>query len=86
MGLDKWIKPEETSKKDKKEIQLAKQEEISKRELEAKKDTEKISTKLMKQVLVCPSAKCKYQKTIMKKQLTKIDRICPRCNKEMKVK
>ncbi|MFX1326494.1 MAG: hypothetical protein ACFE8N_16200 [Promethearchaeota archaeon] len=86
MGLDKWLKSEETSKKEQKEIQLTKQEEIRKKKLEVKKDTEKISTKLMKQVLVCPSAKCKYQKTIMKKELTKIDRICPRCKKEMKVK
>jgi hypothetical protein len=62
------------------------QADVSKNELESKKEIVKSSSRLVKKVLVCPSAKCKYQKTIMKKQLTETDKICPRCNKVMKVK
>ncbi len=51
-----------------------------------KSQKKKPSIQLTRYTLVCPNAKCKYQKTIMKKLLSEMDKICPRCNKEMKVK
>ena len=86
MGLDKWIKTEEEVKREKKERKQPIQVKKSKSESEKKPDLEKPSIKLVKYTLNCPNAKCKYQKTIMKKHLTDIDKSCPRCKKEMKVK
>ena len=86
MGLDKWIKPKDGAKKLKGKNESHGQAKKSKSENVLDKDVEKPPIKLTKYTLICPSAKCKYQKTIMKKQLTDIDKICPRCNKEMKVK
>ncbi len=86
MGLDKWIKTEEDIKREKKGRKQPTQVKKSKSESEKKPDLEKSTVKLVKYTLNCPNAKCKYQKIIMKKQLTDIDKICPRCNKEMKVK
>ena len=86
MGLDKWIKTEEDVKREKKERKQPIQVKKRKSESEKKPDLEKPSIRLVKYTLNCPNAKCKYQKIIMKKQLTDIDKICPRCNKEMKVK
>ncbi len=75
MGLDKWIKPEETAKKPKKP------------ESKPKENKGTIGLKnLLKFDLVCPKAKCKYQKTIRKKELTDKDKICPRCKSIMKIK
>ncbi|MHA1292879.1 MAG: hypothetical protein ACTSQJ_09455, partial [Promethearchaeota archaeon] len=42
--------------------------------------------KLNKFTLICKKAKCKYQKTILKRQLLEEDKICPRCKGEMKIK
>ena len=86
MGLDKWIKTEEEVKREKKDTKEPIQVKRSKSEGEKKPDLKKSSMKLIKYTLNCPNAKCKYQKIIMKKQLTDIDKICPRCKKEMKVK
>ena len=86
MGLDKWIKTEEEVKREKKKKAPPAKTKGSKGEGEKKPDLKKSSMKLIKYTLNCPNAKCKYQKIIMKKQLTNIDKICPRCNKEMKVK
>ena len=83
MGLDKWIKPEGTEKKSEK-----KEEEKSKKKPKAHpivKKGEKEPIKLKKFVLICSKAKCKYKKSIMKKELSEKDRICPRCKSEMKV-
>ena len=51
-----------------------------------KKKSDKNSKNLTKYVLICSKLKCKYKKTIMKKELSEKDRICPRCKSEMKVK
>jgi hypothetical protein len=86
MGLDKWLKSEEGAKKSKmKEISLT-QDKESKSKLKTNNDLEKSLKKLTKHTLICPNAKCKYQKTIMKKELNDDDKTCPRCNKKMKIK
>ena len=79
MGLDKWIKPEKSEKKeDARSTKKPKTQPI-------KKKSEIESTNLTKFVLICSKPKCKYKKTIMKKELSEKDRICPRCKNEMKV-
>ncbi len=81
MGLDKWIKPEETEKKPKIK------DDAKKPESKPKENKGTIGLKnLLKFDLVCPKAKCKYQKTIRKKELTDKDKICPRCKSIMKIK
>ena len=83
MGLDKWIKPEGTVKKTEK-----KEEAISPKKPQTqpiKKKSEIQSLNLTKFVLICSKPKCKYKKTIVKKDLSEKDRICPRCKNEMKV-
>jgi len=74
MGLDKWLKPEDVDK------------DLKKREKQQNLARERTSINLKKYTLICSNAKCKYQKIIMKKQLTDNDKNCPRCNKEMKIK
>jgi hypothetical protein len=86
MGLDKWLKPEDDTNNTKKKRQSPDQTNKSKSEKAQKKLHEKPSTQLTKYTMVCPNAKCKYQKIIMKKNLTDEDITCPRCNKEMKAK
>ncbi len=84
MGLDKWIKPEETAKKPKIKDDAKKPK---KPESKPKENKGTIGLKnLLKFDLVCPKAKCKYQKTIRKKELTDKDKICPRCKSIMKIK
>ena len=80
MGLDKWIKPEKSEKKeDARSTRKSKTKPIEKKgEIE--------SIKLTKFVLICSKPKCKYKKTIMKKELSEKDLICPRCKNEMKLK
>ncbi len=85
MGLDKWIKPEETKsksikKKDDKEPR--KTSDIKQKGKESKNELSKIT----KFILSCSNTKCKYKKTIVKKVLMEKDKICPRCKNEMKVK
>ncbi|MFW9942062.1 MAG: hypothetical protein ACFFFT_13550 [Candidatus Thorarchaeota archaeon] len=86
MGLDKWIKNEQDVKSEKREKKQPVKVKKSKGEGEKKPDLEKSSMTLVKYILTCSNARCKYQKIIMKKQLTENDKICPRCNKEMKIK
>ncbi|KKM05829.1 hypothetical protein LCGC14_1750130 [marine sediment metagenome] len=86
MGLDKWLKPEVVEKKLKKKRESHPKVNENNIDTEIIKPLRRISKSLKKYILVCPNAKCKYQKTIMKKQLTKSDEICPRCNKKMKLK
>jgi hypothetical protein len=81
MGLDKWLNPEEVEKKPEKQ-----QNPIKKEVKRKTPKSQSITPKLMKYTLNCPNSKCKYQKTVMKKVLTDIDKICPRCKKEMKIK
>ena len=83
MGLDKWLNSEDVEKQKKK-----KPAEVKKRKNEGDQAPEKKTniSKLIKYTFNCPNSKCKYQKTVMKKVLTDLDKICPRCNKEMKVK
>jgi len=83
MGLDKWLNSEDVEKQKKK-----KPAEVKKRKNEGDQAPEKKTNilKLIKYTFNCPNSKCKYQKTVMKKVLTDLDKICPRCNKEMKVK
>lgn len=86
MGLDKWLKPEVVVKKSKKKKGSHPQVNENKIETETIESLGRLSNTLKKYILVCYNAKCKYQKTIMKKNLTENDEICPRCNKKMKVK
>lgn len=83
MGLDKWIKPEETKTKTIKEKDKV---EPKKKSDSKPKEKDKEPTKLKKNVLICSNSKCKYKKTIVKKTLTDKDLICPKCKKEMKLK
>ncbi len=86
MGLDKWLKPEDEELKPKGKTPIP----SLKKKIESKtnnaKVPEKSNIKLSKYTLTCPNSKCKYQKIIMKKQLSEDDKICPRCKKEMKIK
>jgi hypothetical protein len=86
MGLDKWIKSEEIDKNSKKKKVPTEQAKKSMSKRVKDKPHERQPVKLKKYTLVCPNAKCKYQKIIMKKALTDDDKICPRCNKMMKIK
>ena len=83
MGLDRWIKSEkkEDEEKGKEEPQIKDSSELAK----GIKTVEKPTLKLKKYVLICPKAKCKYQKTIVKKNITDKEKICPRCNSNMKL-
>ncbi|MFX0007897.1 MAG: hypothetical protein ACFFA7_07735 [Promethearchaeota archaeon] len=85
MGLDKWIKTEETDKISEKKKTPSKQ--IKKSSIDKKKEDiiDKKALKLAKYNLICKNSKCKYQKTIVKKRLAEEDKICPRCGKEMKI-
>ncbi|MFX0058036.1 MAG: hypothetical protein ACFE85_02425 [Candidatus Hodarchaeota archaeon] len=80
MGLDKWIKTEEEEKKPGKKKKDQKSKQVKESELF------KAPIKLSRYVLICTKAKCKYQKTIMKKVLEENDKICPKCKSKMKIK
>ena len=84
MGLDKWIKPEGTVKKTEKKEEARSTKKPKTQPIKKKSEVESIT--LTKFVLICSKPKCKYKKTIMKKELSEKDRICPRCKNEMKVK
>jgi len=83
LGLDRWIKSEKKvdEEKGKKEPQIKDSSDVAK----DIKSNEKQDLKLKKYVLICPKAKCKYQKTIMKKIITEKEKICPRCKSNMKL-
>ena len=86
MGLDKWLKTEHQAKKSIKKEESSDQVKKINSKVSQKEIVERQKVKLKKYTLNCPNAKCKYQRIIMKKQLTEIDKKCPRCNKEMKIK
>ncbi len=69
MSLDKWLK-DEKAKSSKVNEQKAKQ---------------KTGSKLQKFILKCGKSKCNYQKTLMKRELSESDKICPRCKSKMKI-
>ena len=85
MSLDKWLKSEGNKKNSKKKS--SPKEQTEKRIDDDLKDKLQLEhqIKLIKHNLVCTSANCKYQKTIIKKQLTDDDKKCPKCNKQMKL-
>ena len=75
MSLDKWIKSEK--KDDKKRGKKEPEKKKSTEEAKEIKSIEKQDLKLKKYVLICPKAKCKYQKTIVKRTITeKESRYC----------
>lgn len=86
MGLDKWLKPEDVDKSSKKGKKVSEKDKKSRIIQQKDKINEKESLKLTKYILICQNTKCKYQKVFVKKQLSEEDRICPRCENEMKVK
>jgi dipeptidase len=86
LGLEKWLKSDEQVKTTKKETTKT-EKKVKKAVSKPEKKENKESRKgLSKFILVCSNGKCKYQKTIMKKIVTEKDKICPRCNKRLKVK
>ncbi len=82
MSLERWLKPNEKAKKT--EVKKDKVVEKGSKDQSEKGSTEK--SIFNKYVLVCTKAKCKYQKIIMKKNISDKDKICPKCNSKMKVK
>jgi hypothetical protein len=85
LGLERWLKTEEKAKKT--EVKKDKVVEKGSKTQSKKVSTEKLAvSKFNKYVLVCTRAKCKYQKTIMKKNLSDKDKICPKCKSKMKAK
>jgi len=83
VGLDKWLKPEEAEK-------LRKEKKATPIKVAGNKSDEsqiqKVALKFKKYNLICPQARCKYQKTILKKILSDKDKNCPKCNHEMKIR
>ena len=86
MGLDKWLKSEQEAKKKNTNKETVNRTKRTTEDSMLKKKTKESTGKLMKQTFTCTNAKCKYQRTIMKKQLTERDTICPRCSTKMKSK
>lgn len=85
MSLERWLKPDKKTKKT--EVKKDKIIEKESNTQSKKVLTEKLTiSKFNKYVLVCTKAKCKYQKTIMKKSLSEKDKICPKCKSKMKVR
>ena len=85
MSLERWLKPDKEAKKT--EVKKDKIVEKGGKTQSTKVSTEKlVASKFNKYVLVCTRAKCKYQKTIMKKTLLDKDKICPKCKSKMKAK
>lgn len=84
MGLDKWLQSEKGEKRKNKELAAVDSE---KKDLKSKKRNIGESQKnLSKFILVCTNSKCKYQKVLMKKSLVTMDKTCPRCKSQMRVK
>ncbi len=101
MSLDKWLKPTkkeeelEKLKEDKKEKGEKKEKQIRKKPKvppdTLKKDdatliTQKDKLKTYSKFILTCSKKCGYQKIKVKKKLTELDKICPRCKGQMNVK
>jgi len=90
--LDKWIKTEKEEEKkegDKKKKKPSKKKphiESVNQEIDTSISQDKPFKKLAKFILICPKKSCGYQKTLMKKQLSDKDKVCPRCKGIMKSK
>jgi len=85
LSLERWLKPDEKARKT--EVKKEKAVEKGSKIQSKKVSDEKLAvSKFNKYVLVCTRAKCKYQKTIMKKNLSDKDKICPKCKSKMKIK
>ena len=83
MGLDKWILPEDDKNKKERKKPKKSPEKDSKNQ---EKIPLKKAQKLNKYILICPKAKCKYQKVVVKRLLTENDKICPKCKGQMRIK
>jgi len=101
MSLDKWLGKEE-KEEEKEEEQgdnevniemgsgsqqktlLPSEKEEPKKKVEEKKDSGR--AKLTKYLLSCSNSKCEYKKTLMKRELSANDKICPRCKSEMNIR
>ena len=82
MSLERWLKSEEKAKKT--EVKKDKVVEKGSKTQSKKGSTEKSA--FNKYILICKKAKCKYQKIIMKKNISDKDKICPKCKSKMKAK
>jgi hypothetical protein len=92
LSLEKWLKPKKKGEKsvDKKSKDVKKKEkrQINKDstiEISSKSHTS-VAINITKFKLECTKNTCKYQKTIIKKNLADKDKICPRCKSKMKIK
>ncbi|TFG07873.1 MAG: hypothetical protein EU539_03890 [Promethearchaeota archaeon] len=95
MSLDKWIKTDDEEEQDSEGKKHDKLKSSKSSKAKIKKGTKKKgnqntqaleSHKLKKFTLICSKKSCGYQKTLMKKNLSDKDRICPRCKNQMKIK
>ena len=81
MSLDKWLKPDK-----KEEEKPQKQEMLEPTQKRKEPEIQKKPVKMTKFFLTCTKKNCKYQKIKVKKELTKRDKICPKCKGQMKAK
>lgn len=86
VGLDKWLKPEESGKLRKEKKATPIKVAGNKSDESQTQKIQKVALKFKKYNLICPQARCKYQKTILKKILSDQDKTCPKCNHEMKIR
>lgn len=89
--MDKWIKTEEEEKEEeeKKKKKILKKKppvESLGQGIDPSLSQDKPFKKLVKFILICPKKSCGYRKTLMKKQLSEKDKVCPRCKGMMKIK
>lgn len=84
MSLDKWIKSKK-EKDDKKLVNKNSQTNSIKPPVKSRNNLEIENTVLKKYRLNCLKKSCNYQKTVMKKNLSNKDLICPRCEGKMKI-
>jgi hypothetical protein len=93
LSLDKWIEPEKKKGKGRKKPEDHKRKtKIQKSKIiEESEDSKTINIEekplknYQKYILICSKKTCNYQKTIVKKELNKKDKICPRCKSTMKI-
>ncbi|KKM71345.1 hypothetical protein LCGC14_1431510 [marine sediment metagenome] len=86
VGLDKWLKPEESEKLKREKKATPIKVAGNKSDESQTQNIQKAALKFKKYYLICPQVRCKYQKTILKKILNDQDKNCPKCNHEMKIK
>jgi hypothetical protein len=100
MSLDKWLGKEEEEEEeeeqaenevDTKQVSDNFQKTLlpsDTEELKGKEEEKRESSgaKLTKYLLSCSNSKCEYKKTLMKRELTSDDKVCPRCKSDMNVR